>query len=54
MLGIGLVAAGAITVAAAWYWMLVTTVPIGIAVTAIAYFHGRGTRGVQPRGTGTA
>ena len=53
-LGIGLVAAGAITVAAAWYWMLVITIPIGIALVAIAYFRGRGTPGVQPRGTGTA
>ncbi|MDP2674693.1 MAG: hypothetical protein Q8Q00_07280 [Dehalococcoidia bacterium] len=41
LLGIGLVAAGAITVAAAWYWMLVITVPIGIALVAITYFRAR-------------
>lgn len=41
LLGIGLVAAGAITVAAAWYWMLVITIPIGIVLVAIAYFRAR-------------
>jgi hypothetical protein len=41
LLGIGLVAAGAITVAAAWYWMLVITIPVGLALVAIAYFRGR-------------
>jgi len=41
LLGIGLVAAGAITVAAAWYWMLPITIPIGIALVAIAYFRAR-------------
>jgi hypothetical protein len=52
LLGIGLVAAGAITVAVAWYWMLVITIPIGIAMVAIAYFRGRTTG--WPRGAGTA
>ena len=41
LLGIGLVAAGAITVAAAWYWMLVITIPVGIAMVAIAFFRAR-------------
>src|SRR3990170_1489573 len=41
LLGIGLVAAGAITVAAAWYWMLPITIPVGIVVVAIAYFRAR-------------
>ncbi len=48
LLGIGLVAAGAITVAAAWYWMLVITIPIGIAMVAIACFRARQTG--WPRG----
>ena len=52
MLGIGLVAAGAITLAAAWYWMLVITIPIGIAMVAIAFFRARQTG--WPRGAGTA
>jgi len=43
LLGIGLVAAGAITVAAAWYWMLMITIPIGIAMVAIAFFRARQT-----------
>src|SRR3972149_11706756 len=33
-LGIGLVAAGAITVAAAWYWMLPIPIPGGIGLGA--------------------
>jgi len=52
LLGIGLVAAGAITVAAAWYWMLVITIPVGIAMVAIAFFRARQTG--WPRGAGTA
>jgi len=52
LLGIGLVAVGAITVAAAWYWMLVITIPIGIAMVAIAFFRARQTG--WPRGAGTA
>ena len=52
LLGIGLVAAGAITVAAAWYWMLVITIPIGIAMVAIAYFRARQTG--WPRRAGAA
>ena len=52
LLGIGLVAAGAITVAAAWYWMLVITIPIGIAMVALAFFRARQTG--WPRGAGTA
>ena len=52
LLGIGLVAAGAITVAAAWYWMLVITIPIGIALIAVAFFRARETG--WPRGAGTA
>lgn len=41
LLGIGLVAVGAITVAVAWYWMLVITIPVGIALVAIAFFRAR-------------
>jgi len=52
LLGIGLVAAGAITVAAAWYWMLVITIPIGIVLVTIAFFRARQTG--WPRGAGTA
>jgi hypothetical protein len=52
LLGIGLVAVGAITVAAAWYWMLVVTIPIGIALVTIAFFRARQTG--WPRGAGTA
>jgi len=52
LLGIGLVAAGAITVAAAWYWLLVITIPIGIAVVAIAFFRARQTG--WPRRAGAA
>ena len=52
LLGIGLVAAGAITVAAAWYWMLAITIPVGIAMVAIAFFRARQTG--WPRGAGTA
>ncbi len=52
LLGIGLVAAGAITVAVAWYWMLVITIPVGIAVVTIAFFRARQTG--WPRGAGSA
>ena len=43
LLGVGLVASGAITIAVAWYWMLVITVPIGIGLVAIAFFRARQT-----------
>jgi len=55
LLGIGLVTAGAITFAAAWYWMLVITIPIGIALVAIAFFRARQTgwpHGATPRPSG--
>ena len=55
LLGIGLVAAGAITVAAAWYWMLVITIPIGIALVAVAFFRARQSgwpHGATPRPSG--
>lgn len=56
VLGIGLVAAGAITVAVIFYWLLLVTVPIGVALVAITFFRARGTG--WPRGgpapTGTA
>lgn len=39
--GVGLVAAGAISIAVLWHWLLVFTVPIGIGLVAIAYFRGR-------------
>ena len=43
VLGIGLVAAGAITVAVIFYWLLVITIPVGIAMVAIAFFRARQT-----------
>ena len=52
LLGISLVAAGATTVAAAWYWMLVITIPIGIALIAVAFFRAR--QSGWSRGAGTA
>jgi len=52
LLGIGLVAAGAITIAVLWHWLLVITIPIGIALVTIAFFRARQTG--WPRGAGTA
>ena len=52
VLGIGFVAAGAITVAVIFYWLLVITIPIGIAMVAIAFFRARQTG--WPRGAGAA
>ena len=52
LLGIGLVAAGAITIAVLWHWLLVITIPVGIALVAIAVLRARQTG--WPRGAGTA
>jgi hypothetical protein len=52
LLGIGLVAVGAITIAAIFYWLLVIGVPIAIGLVAIAFFRARSTG--WPRGAGTA
>ncbi len=52
VLGIGLVTAGAVTIAGIFYWMLPFTIPIVIALVAIAFFRGRSTG--WPRGAGTA
>jgi len=52
VLGIGLVAAGAITVAVIFYWLLVITIPVGIAMVAIAFFRARQTG--WPRRAGAA
>ena len=50
--GMLLVGLGALAIAAMWYWMLVITIPIGIALVAIAFFRARQTG--WPRGAGTA
>jgi len=52
LLGIGLVAAGAITIAVLWHWLLVITIPIGIALVTIAFFRARQTG--WPRRAGAA
>ena len=52
VLGIGFVAAGAITVAVIFYWLLVITIPVGIAMVAIAFFRARQTG--WPRRAGAA
>jgi hypothetical protein len=38
---LGLVAAGSIMVAAAWFWLFMITIPIGLALLAVTYFRGR-------------
>lgn len=40
-LGVGLVVAGTVAISATWYWVAPFTVPIGLALAAIAYFRGR-------------
>jgi len=50
--GMLLVGLGALAIAAMWYWMLVITIPIGIALVAIAFFRAR--QAGWPRGAGTA
>ena len=50
--GMLLVGLGALAIAAMWYWMLVITIPIGIALVAIAFFRARSSG--WPRGAGTA
>jgi len=52
LLGIGLVVIGVITIGFVWPWMLVTTIPIGIAIVAIAFFRARQTG--WPRGPAAA
>jgi hypothetical protein len=42
-LGAALVVVGTALISVLWYWMLVFTVPIGIVVTAIAFFRARQT-----------
>lgn len=49
--GIGLLVAGVIAISALWYWIAMITIPIGIALVAIAYFRARGTG--WPHGAGT-
>ena len=50
--GLPVLAAGVIGIAAFWYWMFVITVPVGIALLAVAYF--RAGRIGWPSGTGAA
>jgi len=52
VLGTALVAAAAAGMSAMWYWFVVITIPIGLALVAIAYLRGRQTAG--PRRAGTA
>jgi hypothetical protein len=52
VLGICLVAAGAIFFAAIFYWMLVIGIPVAISLIAIAFFRARSSG--WPRGAGTA
>jgi len=52
VVGIGLVATGAITVAVIFYWLFLVVVPVGIGLVAIAFFRGRSSG--WPRGAGTA
>jgi hypothetical protein len=47
-LGAALVVVGTALISVLWYWMLVFTVPIGIVVTAIAFFRGRRDRVAPP------
>ncbi len=49
VLGISLVGAGAIAVSAIWYWAVVITIPVGIALAAIAYFRARRFAGERDR-----
>jgi hypothetical protein len=51
VLGITLVCAGALAMSAIWYWFVVITIPVGIALAAIAYFRARQTG--WPRGAST-
>ena len=52
LLGMGLVVIGVITIGFVWFWMLVTTLPIGIVIVAIAFFRAR--QAGWPHGAGTA
>ncbi len=52
LLGIGLVALGAICMAVLWYWIPFITVPLGAALVFLAYRRARQTG--WPRGAGTA
>ena len=60
LFGIGLVVMGVITIGFVWTWMLVTTIPIGIAIVAIAFFRSKQTGWPRrpgtdlPTGTGAA
>lgn len=51
ILGITMVVVGSIAVSAFWYWIAIFTVPIGIALTLIAFFRARQT-GWPHRGDG--
>jgi len=50
--GLPILAVGVIGMSAFWYWMFIITVPIGIALLAVAYFRAR--QAGWPRGTGAA
>ena len=50
--GVPVLAVGVIGIFAFWYWMFIITVPVGIALIAIAYFRAR--QFGWPRGTGAA
>lgn len=48
--GVGLVAVGSIAIAILWYWLLVITVPVGLALVGIAYARGRQSGGTHGGG----
>jgi hypothetical protein len=50
--GLPVLVLGVVGITLWWYWMAMITIPIGVAVLAIAYFRAR--RNGWPRGTGTA
>lgn len=50
VLGITLVAVGAMAFSAMWYWFLVITIPVGLVLTGIAFFRARQAGWRWPRG----
>ena len=40
-IGLTLVAAGVVGISILWYWFIIVTVPVGLALIAIAYSRGR-------------
>lgn len=42
-LGIGLVVVGTLAISVMWYWAAVITIPVGVAIAAVAFFRARRT-----------